>query len=563
MNTQHLRDFKNHFINMHLDKNNIDESLAKEIVDFYLQPLPVNIHMYTLMMKSPQAETDNHLNVLTGVLENMISGDNAKQYSQPYPESMDIVRTYDVFKALSLKYGDLSKLQFDSELEILSRKQSNSAFIDNHYKQIHFTAAKVYEWKFGVEPHITPVKSSYEGQIEFDEYSAYLKDFITNKTTSLYSADEIKQLIRQNNQEKEVMDSLVFYHKNVLASDTVRDSQRHNSQGFLKNVSFKEVTLEGNAYQSALFLKESENNDMEIIKAINNPTISKVISDMRDRGEFKPSHLKMVIDAYSGNEDPNVLIDSYRNEFNQPSEDPAYFKNGIKLLLAVINDPNKASLDPNVNPYLIIESKTIESLSTSALISKQMDILHNAPENNKLVNSVYNMILSEKENRNENTLANIIVKNMNDEDVENAMKSLNSRVISETLNGSALNIEDKKDIIRAVFAIHHEYDRLSNKHSLALPENTDHTKHHSLSTLFSIMKVDITGSQTKNMEAILKSFVNNNTDEKVEAVYDEISAMKDQNKLSRLALASMDKNILEKAAPLEDTLINRIKRKFF
>lgn len=563
MNIQHLRDFKNHFINMHLDKNNINEPLAKEIIDFYLQPLPVNIYMYTLMMKSLQAETDNRLNVLTGVLESMISVDNAKQYSEPYPESMDQVRTYDVFKALSLKYGDFSKPQFDSELEILSRKQSNSAFIDNHYKQIHFTAAKVYEWKFGVEPHITPVKSSYEGQIEFEEYSDYLKDFITNKTTSLYSTDEIKDLIRQNNQEKEVMESLVVYHKNVLASDKVRDSQRHNSQNFLKNVSFKEVTLEGNAYQSALFLKESENNDMEIIKTINNPTINKVISDMRDRGEFKPSHLKMVIDTYSGNADPNVLIESYRNEFNNLSEDPAYFKNGIKLLLAVINDPNKASLDPNVNPYLIIESKTIESLSTSSLISKQMDIIHNAPENNKLVDSVYNMILSEKENRNENTLANIIVKNMNDEDVENAMKSLNSRVISETLSSSTLNIEDKKDIIRAVFAIHHEYDRLSDKHSLALLENTDHTKHHSLSTLFSIMKVDITGSQTKNMEAILKSFVNNNTDEKVEVVYDEISAMKDQNKLSRLALASMDKNILEKAAPLEDTLITRIKRKFF
>lgn len=563
MNIQHLRDFKNHFINIHLDKNNIDEPLAKEIVDFYLQPLPVNIHMYSLMMKQPQAKTDNRLNVLTGVLENMISSDNIQQYSEPYPESMDAVRTYDIFKALSLKYGNLSKLQFDSELEILSRKQSNSDFIDNHYKQIHFTAAKVYEWKFGVEPNITPVKSSYEGKIEFDEYSAYLKDFIANKTTSLYSADEIKELIRQNSQEKDVTDSLVFYHKNVLSSETSRDSQRHNSKNFLNNVSFKELTLEGSAYQSALFLKESENKNMEIINAINNPTINKVISEMRSRGEFKPSHLHMVIDAYSGNEDPNVLIESYRSEFSKPSEDPAYFKNGIKLLLGVINDPNKASLDPNVNPYLIIEGKTIESLSTSALISKQMDIIHNAPENNRLVDSVYNMVLAERENRNENTLAHIVVKHMSNEDVENAIKSLNSKVISDTLTSSSLNVEDKKDIIRSVFALHHEYEHLSDKHSLALPENTDHAKHHSLSTLFSIMKIDITGSQPKNMEDILKSFVENNADEKVEAVYDEIAAIKDQNKLSRLALASIDKNMLEKAAPLEDTLISRLRRKFF
>lgn len=549
MNIQHLRDLNNHFINMNLDKNNIDEPLAKEIIDFYLQPLPINTHMYGSMMKNPQAETNNRMNVLTGVLENIVMGDT-KQYSALYTDSMDKIRTFDTFKALSLKYAGLNKYQFDEELEILSRKQSHSEFIDNHYKQIHFMASKVYEWKFDVKPQIKPEKFSYEGKIEFDDYSAYLKDFITSKVASIYSSEEIKELIRENNMQRNVTESVIDYHKNVLSGDYVRDSQRHNSENFLKNVSFKEINLEGSAYQSALFLKEAENKNMAIINAINNPIINKVISEMKNRGEFKPSHLDMIINAYSGKDDPKVLMDSYRNEFNKPSEDPAYYKNGIKLLIAVMNDPNKESLDPKVNPYLIIEGKTIDSLSAGS-------------ENNKLVNSVYNMIEAEKTNRQENTVANIIVKNMSDDDVDNAMASLNSQVISNIAEIASLNTEDKKDIIRGIFAIHHEYDRLADKHSLATPENIDQTKHHSLATLFSVMKTEPEGSQPKNMEAVLKSFVNNNTDEKIGAVYDEISSMKDSNKLSSFTLASIDKCLLEKAAPAEEeTLISRIKRKF-
>lgn len=563
MNIQHLRDLNNHFININLDKNNIDEPLAKEIVDFYLQPLPINIYMYGSMMKHPQAETNNRIDVLTGVLENIVMTGNTEQYSNPYADSMDKIRTFDTFKALSLKYADLTKHQFDDELEILSRKQSHSPFIDNHYKQIHFMASEVYEWKFGIEPLITPVKSSYSGTIEFEEYSDYLKDFMINKTASLYSSQEIKELIRENSIQREATESVIDYHKNVLSGDYVRDSKRHNSEDFLKNVSFKEIDFEGSVYQLALFSSASLTENMDLIKAINNPDLNKVISTMRIRGELKPSHLNMVIDAYSGNHDPSVLIESYRNEFNKPSEDPAYYKNGIKLLIAVINDPNKASLDPNVNPYLIIEGKTIDSLSADSLVSRTTKLMNNGSNNEKLINSVYNMIEAERTNLQENTVANIIVKHMNDNDVDNAMSSLNSQVISNIAERSSLNIEDKKDIIRGIFAIHHEYDRLSDKHSLAIPENIDQTKHYSLASLFSIMKIDPEGSQPKDMEVVLKSFVNNNSDEKIGAVYDEISSMKDSNKLSSFTLASIDKCLLEKAAPAEEeTLISRIKRKF-
>jgi len=572
MDIQNLRKLNNSYVNQLLNQNRVDESLALEIIDLHLQPLSIIQLVYEKSLNDNQKKPNEKNDFLSSITEAILE----ENLYCTYPEERNLIINEINTIALGIKYSDLSEDEFKDELKILNAEKDKNKYINHHHRYNYYAGLFAYYNKFGNFPdniNFYIVDKEKPAQPELDAIKDYLENYLENYAVNTYSSDDIQEMLTANEEESITNNQFRDYHQNKIDSKTTRSDNLKLSIKAIEKVNDHDeyLEIEHIAYSNALRFKKSIENDLPLIQRINNHTISKVIEDMQRNKELKASHLTMIKDLYSGEVDPNTTLELYKDAYKQ--EGSKYYKNGIKLINAIINDKNLLSSDPNVNPYLIIERHRIEKSTESNLSDKNTLILLNSydiPEKyENFLPIIKNMIDEEIEKRSENSLPNIIVNNMSDSDIRNCLENLNDYHTSRIKKSNNVSLDECKDIIKAYFSTDSQIDHIAAKYykfsdEIKALSNEERIKLDKMVDFLKDLKINMTDLRESNMETILSSYVNNNNDEKVKNLLDDVKSIKNGNKIIDNTVILIDKLSLEKDASLENNnnLINRIRKRF-
>lgn len=569
MDIQKLKDLNNDYVDSLLQQNKVDKSLALEIIDLHLQPLPVIYAVYKKSLEDYKKESNSKNDFLMSVTEEILE----KGLYCTYPEPYRLVQNQTNTIALGIKYSDLSEEQFQNELKILNNKRDSDPYVNNHHRYNYYAGLYAYKNKFGQFLDDNAFNSFYREKPTFNNIKNYLEDYLENYAVNTYSSEEIQKMLEDNKKESISNDEFRAYHQEKLDLGKARSHDLNLSTKAIENLDKHDqyLEVENVAYSNALRFKKSIENDLPLIHKINNHTINKVIENMQQNKELKASHLTMIKDLYSGETDPNITLQLYKDSFEK--EPSTYFSNGIKLVQAIVDDKNVLSTDPNVNPYLIIERHRIEKSTESNLSDKNTLILLNSydiPEKYEhFLPIIKNMIDEEIEKRSENSLPNIIVNNMSDSDIRNCLENLNDYHTSRIKKSNNVSLDECKDIIKAYFSTDSQIDHIAAKYykfsdEIKALSNEERIKLDKMVDFLKDLKINMTDLRESNMETILSSYVNNNNDEKVKNLLDDVKSIKNGNKIIDNTVILIDKLSLEKDASLENNnnLINRIRKRF-
>lgn len=366
MDIQNLRKLNNSYVNQLLNQNRVDESLALEIIDLHLQPLSIIQLVYKKSLDDNQKKPNEKNDFLSSITEAILE----ENLYCTYPKERNLIMNEISTIALGIKYSDLSEDEFKDELKILNAEKDKSKYIDHHHRYNYYAGLFAYYNKFGNFPdniNFYIVDKEKPAQPELDAIKDYLESYLENYAVNTYSSDDIQEMLTANEEESITNNQFRDYHQNKIDSKTTRSDNLKLSIKAIEKLNDHDeyLEIEHIAYSNALRFKKSIENDLPLIQRINNHTIIKVIEDMQRNKELKASHLTMIKDLYSGEVDPNITLELYKDAYKQ--EGSKYYKNGIKLINAIINDKNLLSSEPDVNPYLIIEKQKIEKSTESNL----------------------------------------------------------------------------------------------------------------------------------------------------------------------------------------------------
>lgn len=572
MDIQNLRKLNNSYVNQLLNQNRVDEALALEIIDLHLQPLSIIQLVYEKSLDDNQKKPNEKNDFLSSITETILE----ENLYCTYPKERNLIMNEISTIALGIKYSDLSEEEFKDELKILHAEKDKSKYIDHHHRYNYYAGLFAYYNKFGNFPDNTNfyiVDKEKPAQPEIGAIKDYLENYLENYAVNTYSSDDIQKMLTANEEESITNNQFRDYHQNKIDSKTTRPDNLKLSIKAIEKVNNHDeyLEIEHIAYSNALRFKKSIENDLPLIQRINNHTINKVIENMQLNKELKASHLTMIKDLYSGEVDPNITLQLYKDAYQQ--EGLKYYKNGIKLINAIINDKNLLSSEPNVNPYLIIEKQKIEKSTESNLYDINTRLLldsYDIPEKNQqFLPVIKKMVDEEIEKRSENSLPNIIINNMSDNDIRNCLEGLNDYNSSRIKESKHFSLEEYKDVVKAYFSTDNQIDHIAAKYykfsnELKNLSNEDRIKLDKMVDFLKALRIDMTGIRENNREVILLSYVKNNNDDKVKDLLDDIKGIKNGNKIIDNTTILIDKLSLEKDASLENnnTLFNRIRKRF-
>lgn len=572
MDIQKLKELNNDYVDSLLLQNKVDESLALEIIDLHLQPLPVIYAVYKKSLEDYKKESNSKNEFLTSVTEEILE----KGLYCTYPDERNLIRNEINTIALGIKYSDLSEEEFKDELKILKAEKDENKYINNHHRYNYYAGLFAYHNKFGIFPdnrNFYIVDAERPSQPPLSDIKGYLENYLENYAVNTYSSDDIQQMLKNNEEESITNNQFRSYHQNKIDSGIARSHDLKLSKKAIENVDNHDqyLEIEHNAYSSALRFKKSIEQDLTLFQKINNHTINKVIEEMQKNKELKASHLTMIKDLYSGEVDPNITFQLYKDAYEQ--EPSKYYKNGMKLINAIINDDHLLSPDPNVNPYLIIEKHNIEKATESNLSHKNTLILvdnYELPEKYKhFLPTIKKMIDEEIEKRSENSLPNVIVNNMSDSDIRKCLKSLNNYHTSRVKESNNVSLDECKDVIKAYFSTDNQIDHIAAKYYKFSDElkdlpNEEHIRLNQMLDFLKDLRINISSIRESNREVILSSYINNNDDDKVKKLLDDVKDIKNGNNIIDNTVILIDKVSLEKDASLENNnnLFSRIRKKF-
>lgn len=566
MDIQKLSLLKNSYVDSLLKQNKVDEQLALEIIDLHLQPQPVIYAIYKKSLEDYKKEPNSKNDFLMSVTEEILSDGLYVSYPEPHSFVKDQINT----TALSIKYSDLSSDQFKIELKILNAKKDNDPYINNHHRYNYYAGLYAYKNKFGVFLDDNAFDSFYRAEPTFSNIKNYLANYLENYAINTYSSEEIEKMLEDNKEESRTNNEFRAYNQEKIDLGTARLHDLELSKKAIQNLDSHDqyLEVEKTAYSNALRFKKSIENDLPLIAKLNNHTINKVIEDMQKNKEMKASHLTMIKDLYSGETDPNVTLQLYREAYEK--DNSTYYRNGIRLINAIINDKNVLSSDPNVNPYLIIHKHAIEKASNYTLSNMSADFLHETfeiPAQYEHLRSVIGgMVSDEINNRYGKSLTDTIIKNMSENDITNFINSSKDSFISKIKNSDAATPEDYKDIIKACFSNNDQMKALAIKY-YDLAKNSENLTNFELvknDRMVDFLKNvhDNSDKKEKNMEEILSSYIKNNDDDKVKKLLDDVKSVKGENTLVEKTTVLIDRLSLEKDTSFDNNIINRIRRKF-
>lgn len=572
MDIQNLRKLNNSYVNQLLNQNRVDESLALEIIDLHLQPLSIIQLVYKKSLDDNQKKPNEKNDFLSSITEAILE----ENLYCTYPKERNLIMNEISTIALGIKYSDLSEDEFKDELKILNAEKDKSKYIDHHHRYNYYAGLFAYYNKFGNFPdniNFYIVDKEKPAQPELDAIKDYLESYLENYAVNTYSSDDIQEMLTANEEESITNNQFRDYHQNKIDSKTTRSDNLKLSIKAIEKLNDHDeyLEIEHIAYSNALRFKKSIENDLPLIQRINNHTIIKVIEDMQRNKELKASHLTMIKDLYSGEVDPNITLELYKDAYKQ--EGSKYYKNGIKLINAIINDKNLLSSEPDVNPYLIIEKQKIEKSTESNLYDINTLLLldsYDIPAKYEhFLPVIKKMIDEEIEKRFENSLPNIIVNNMSDSDIRNCLENLNDYHTSRIKKSKHISLDECKDVIKAYFSTDSQIDHIAAKYykfsdELKNLSNEERIKLDQMVDLLKALRIDMTGIRESNREVILSSYINNNNDEKVKDLLDDVKGVKNGNKIIDNTVILIDKISLEKDASLENNnnLFNRIRKRF-
>lgn len=572
MDIQNLRKLNNSYVNQLLNQNRVDESLALEIIDLHLQPLSIIQLVYEKSLNDNQKKPNEKNDFLSSITEAILE----ENLYCTYPEERNLIINEINTIALGIKYSDLSEDEFKDELKILNAEKDKNKYINHHHRYNYYAGLFAYYNKFGNFPdniNFYIVDKEKPAQPELDAIKDYLESYLENYAVNTYSSDDIQEMLTANEEESITNNQFRDYHQNKIDSKTTRSDNLKLSIKAIEKVNEHDeyLEIEHIAYSNALRFKKSIENDLPLIQRINNHTISKIIEDMQRNKELKASHLTMIKDLYSGEVDPNTTLELYKDAYKQ--EGSKYYKNGIKLINAIINDKNLLSSEPDVNPYLIIEKQKIEKSTESNLYDTNTLLLldsYDIPEKYQhFLPVIKKMVDEEIEKRSQNSLPNIIVNNMSDSDIRNCLENLNDYHTSRIKKSNNVSLDECKDVIKAYFSTDSQIDYIAAKYykfsdEIKALSNEERIKLDQMADLLKALRIDMTGIRESNREVILSSYINNNNDEKVKDLLDDVKGVKNGNKIIDNTVILIDKISLEKDASLENNnnLFNRIRKRF-
>lgn len=572
MDIQNLRKLNNSYVNQLLNQNRVDESLALEIIDLHLQPLSIIQLVYEKSLNDNQKKPNEKNDFLSSITEAILE----ENLYCTYPKERNLIMNEISTIALGIKYSDLSEEEFKDELKILHAEKDKSKYIDHHHRYNYYAGLFAYYNKFGNFPdniNFYIVDKEKPAQPEIGAIKDYLENYLENYAVNTYSSDDIQKMLTANEEESITNNQFRDYHQNKIDSKTTRSDNLKLSIKAIEKVNNHDeyLEIEHIAYSNALRFKKSIENDLPLIQRINNHTISRVIENMQLNKELKASHLTMIKDLYSGEVDPNITLQLYKDAYQQ--EGLKYYKNGMKLINAIINDKNLLSSEPDVNPYLIIEKQKIEKSTESNLYDINTLLLldsYDIPEKHlHFLPVIKKMVDEEIEKRSENSLPNIIVNNMSDSDIHNCLENLNDYHTSRIKKSNNVSLDEYKDVIKAYFSTDSQIEHIAAKYykfpdELKNLSNEDRIKLDKMADFLKALRIDMTGIRESNREVILSSYINNNNDEKVKDLLDDVKGVKNGNKIIDNTVILIDKISLEKDASLENNnnLFNRIRKRF-
>lgn len=572
MDIQNLRKLNNSYVNQLLNQNRVDESLALEIIDLHLQPLPIIQLIYEKSLDDNQKKPNEKNDFLSSITETILE----ENLYCTYPEERNFIINEINTIALGIKYSDLSEEEFKDELKILNAEKDKNKYINHHHRYNYYAGLFAYYNKFGNFPdniNFYIVDKDKPAQPELGAIKDYLENYLENYVVNTYSSDDIQKMLTANEEESITNNQFRDYHQNKIDSKITRADNLKLSIMAIEKVNNHDeyLEIEHIAYSNALRFKKSIENNLPLIQRINNHTISKVIKDMQQNKELKASHLTMIKDLYSGEVDPNITLKLYKDAYKQ--EGSKYYKNGIKLIKAIINDKNLLSSEPDVHPYLIIEKNNIQKATESNLHEKNTLLLINhydIPEKYEIfLPAIKKMIDDEIEKRSENSLPNIIANNMNDSDIHNCFTNFNDYHTSRIKNSNSVTLDELKDVIKAYFSTDNQIDHIAAKYYKFSDEtkklsNEEAVRCEKMVDFLKGLRIDMTGIRERNMEIALSSYVYNNDDDKVKKLLDDVKGIKNGNKIIDNTVILIDKISLEKDASLENNnnLFSRIRKKF-
>lgn len=572
MDIQNLRKLNNSYVNQLLNQNRVDEALALEIIDLHLQPLSIIQLVYEKSLDDNQKKPNEKNDFLSSITETILE----ENLYCTYPKERNLIMNEISTIALGIKYSDLSEEEFKDELKILHAEKDKSKYIDHHHRYNYYAGLFAYYNKFGNFPdniNFYIVDKEKPAQPELGAIKDYLENYLENYAVNTYSFDDIQKMLTANEEESITNNQFRDYHQNKIDSKTTRSDNLKLSIKAIEKVNNHDeyLEIEHIAYSNALRFKKSIENDLPLIQRINNHTISRVIENMQLNKELKASHLTMIKDLYSGEVDPNITLQLYKDAYQQ--EGLKYYKNGMKLINAIINDKNLLSSEPDVNPYLIIEKQKIEKSTESNLYDINTLLLldsYDIPEKHlHFLPVIKKMVDEEIEKRSENSLPNIIVNNMSDSDIHNCLENLNDYHTSRIKKSNHVSLDECKDVIKAYFSTDSQIEHIAAKYykfsdELKNLSNEDRIKLDKMADFLKALRIDMTGIRESNREVILSSYINNNNDEKVKDLLDDVKGVKNGNKIIDNTVILIDKISLEKDASLENNnnLFNRIRKRF-
>lgn len=572
MDIQNLRKLNNSYVNQLLNQNRVDEALALEIIDLHLQPLSIIQLVYEKSLDDNQKKPNEKNDFLSSITETILE----ENLYCTYPKERNLIMNEISTIALGIKYSDLSEEEFKDELKILHAEKDKSKYIDHHHRYNYYAGLFAYYNKFGNFPdniNFYIVDKEKPAQPELGAIKDFLENYLENYAVNTYSSDDIQKMLTANEEESITNNQFRDYHQNKIDSKTTRSDNLKLSIKAIEKVNNHDeyLEIEHIAYSNALRFKKSIENDLPLIQRINNHTISRVIENMQLNKELKASHLTMIKDLYSGEVDPNITLQLYKDAYQQ--EGLKYYKNGMKLINAIINDKNLLSSEPDVNPYLIIEKQKIEKSTESNLYDINTLLLldsYDIPEKHlHFLPVIKKMVDEEIEKRSENSLPNIIVNNMSDSDIHNCLENLNDYHTSRIKKSNHVSLDECKDVIKAYFSTDSQIEHIAAKYykfsdELKNLSNEDRIKLDKMADFLKALRIDMTGIRESNREVILSSYINNNNDEKVKDLLDDVKGVKNGNKIIDNTVILIDKISLEKDASLENNnnLFNRIRKRF-
>ena len=191
MDIQKLKDLNNDYVDSLLQQNKVDKSLALEIIDLHLQPLPVIYAVYKKSLEDYKKESNSKNDFLMSVTEEILE----KGLYCTYPEPYRLVQNQTNTIALGIKYSDLSEEQFQNELKILNNKRDSDPYVNNHHRYNYYAGLYAYKNKFGQFLDDNAFNSFYREKPTFNNIKNYLEDYLENYAVNTYSSEEIQKML--------------------------------------------------------------------------------------------------------------------------------------------------------------------------------------------------------------------------------------------------------------------------------------------------------------------------------------------------------------------------------